>query len=284
LNFDGHIHIEEGKPDPKGLTRRLAESGLDGGVLISLPPPSFPWLSRPLSFEQRLENLLEWTSGIDVLAPFFWVDPTEDNAEKQVHQAVRRGVAGFKVICNHFYPEDPRAMMVFQLIAEQRKPILFHSGILWDGQYSSRYNRPAVFEALLEVRGLVFSLAHIGWPWVDEFIAVYGKFLNASSLTEDSAVEMYIDITPGTPPIYRREALSRLFGVDYDLEKNVIFGTDCSAVSYNVQWTRQWIARDSAIYEETGVSQETVRNVFGANLQRFLKGEHLQHQSLRSAE
>jgi predicted TIM-barrel fold metal-dependent hydrolase len=284
LNFDGHIHIEEGKPDPKGLMRRLAESGLDGGILISLPPPSFPWLSRPLSFQQRLENLLEWTNGIDVLVPFFWVDPTEDNAEEQVHQAVHRGVAGFKVICNHFYPENPRAMMVFQLIAEQRKPILFHSGILWDGQYSSRYNRPAVFEALLEVRGLVFSLAHIGWPWVDEFIAVYGKFLNAFSLTEDPAVEMYIDITPGTPPIYRREALSHLFGVGYDLEKNVIFGTDCSTVSYNVQWTRQWIARDSAIYKEIGVSQDTVRNVFGANLQRFLKGEHLQHQILRSAE
>ena len=27
---------------------------------------------------------------------------------------------------------------------------------------------------LLDVRGLRFSLAHIGWPWCDELIAVYG--------------------------------------------------------------------------------------------------------------
>jgi predicted TIM-barrel fold metal-dependent hydrolase len=284
VKFDGHIHIEEGKPDPQGLVHRLAESGQDGGLLISLPPPSFPWLSRPASYTNRLENLLEWTGRADALEPFFWIDPTDDDAEEQVHQAVGRGVAGFKVICNHYCPGDRRALVIFRMIAQQRKPILFHSGILWDGQNSSRYNRPAEFEALLDVKGLVFSMAHMGWPWVDEFIAVYGKFLNASSLTGELAVEMFIDITPGTPPIYRREALSRLFGVGYDLDRNVIFGSDCSALSYNAEWTQQWIARDTAIYEEIGVSRDTVQAVFGGNLKRFLNAEHLQHSSLRSAE
>jgi predicted TIM-barrel fold metal-dependent hydrolase len=284
LKLDGHIHIEEGTPDPDGLLCHLAEAGLEGGVLISLPPPSFRWLSRPRSYLERLDNLMAWTNNRETLVPLFWIDPMEDDVEEQVQLAIRRRVAGFKVICNKFYPNDRRALMVFQMIAQERKPILFHSGILWDGQNSSRYNRPAAFEALLDVKGLVFSMAHIGWPWIDELIAVYGKFQNAFSLNDELSVQMFIDITPGTPPIYRREALVRLFSVGYDLENNVVFGSDCTTAAYDKEWTRQWIARDLAIYEEIGLSENTIQAVFGGNLKRFLKVGQLEHRNVQSAE
>jgi predicted TIM-barrel fold metal-dependent hydrolase len=284
MRLDGHIHIQEGKPDAPGLLRRLDQAGFQGGLLISLPPSSFAWLASPKPYQERLENLLSWTNSSPFLYPFFWVDPTEADAERQVEAAIELGAAGFKVICNHFYPGDERALALFRIIAGKRKPILFHSGILWDGQVSSCFNRPEGFEVLIEVEGLVFSLAHIGWPWTDELIAVYGKFLNAFDRNASLAVEMFIDVTPGTPIIYRQEALTRLFTVGYDVQNNVIFGTDCQATAYNTQWARQWVDQDCSIYAEIGLQDDPVQSVFGNNLIRFINTERVKHDALRPGQ
>jgi len=123
---------------------------------------------------------------------------------------------------------------------------------------------------MLEVRGLRFCLAHISWPWCDELIAVYGKFQNALTRRSDLNIEMYVDITPGTPPIYRRDALTKLFGVGYDIEHNVIFGSDCTANAYNVGWVREWMERDRTILADLDVRPEVIDAVFGENLLRFL--------------
>ncbi len=270
MRLDGHIHLAEGPADPPALEAGLSQAGFQGGLLISLPPPSFRQVAAPRPFRERLEHLLAWKGEAERLYPFLWIDPLEDGVEEQMEEAVRRGVAGFKVICNRFEPGHPRALAVCRAAARARKPMLFHSGILWDGQDSSRYNRPGGFEALLEVEGLVFSLAHISWPWCDELIAVYGKFLNAYDRNPALSVEMYVDITPGTPPIYRREALIRLFTVGYDVERNVIFGSDCNSAGYNAAWTREWVERDAAIYREIGLGERTLERIHSLNLQRFL--------------
>ena len=101
------------------------------------------------------------------------------HAEDQIVMAAEKSIMGFKVICDRYFPGDKRAMEIFRIIAKTKRPILFHSGILWDGKPSSQYNRPSEFESLLEINHLRFSLAHISWPWCDELIAVYEKFLNA---------------------------------------------------------------------------------------------------------
>ena len=77
--------------------------------------------------------------------------------------------------------------------------------------------------------GLRFALAHVSWPWVDECLAVYGKFLNALTRRRELSVEMFIDTTPGTPRIYRQEVLTKLMTIGYDVEHNILFGTDCVA-------------------------------------------------------
>ena len=284
--LDGHVHIGKGKKDPSLLMQQLAEAGMIGSVVISLPPPAFPAIAQPMPARDRLDDLMAFTEHHNKLYPLFWVDPMENDALEQVGAAAAQGVAGFKVICNNYDAGDPRAIKVFRAIAELGKPILFHSGILWDGMPSSRFTRPSQFEALLEVNGLRFTLAHISWPWCDELIAVYGKFLDANDRRPDLSVEMFVDISPGTPPIYRRDALAKLFTVGYDIENNVIFGSDCEVNGYNVGWSREWITRDEGIYEQIGVGREVRKKIYRDNLLRFLgvSKKTVTYKSLRSGQ
>jgi predicted TIM-barrel fold metal-dependent hydrolase len=283
--LDGHIHIEVAGHDRSAFLARLKQAGVDGGVVISLPPPGLLADATSLSAAQRLDDLLSLTQESSNLFPLFWIDPTLEDARKQVDAAVHRGVAGFKVICHNHEPGDARAMRTFGHIASCGKPILFHSGILWNGADSSRHNRPLLFEALLEVQGLRFTLAHIGWPWCDELIAVYGKFLNARTHRPGRPVEMYIDLTPGTPPIYRRDALVKLFTVGYPVEHNVIFGSDCNVHDYNQRWSREWLVRDNAIYDELGLAEAARQRIYGENLLRWLgmSADPVEYEPLRPA-
>ena len=268
--LDGHIHINEGRPAPAAFLEKLEQAGVSGGLVISLWPASQTANHAALPAGERLDNLFEWIGSSPDFYPFFWVDPTEPGALEQVDMALERGVKGFKVICNHFFCGDERAMPVFKAIAKAGKPILFHSGILWDGQASSRYQRPAEFEALLEIDGLKFCLAHISWPWTDECIAVYGKFAHALKQRPELSVEMFIDFTPGTPPIYRRDVFTKLFNSCYDVKDNIMFGSDCFVNNYDSQWARQWIDRDNEIYKDLGLDPDTVDNIYSENLKRFV--------------
>lgn len=263
--LDGHIHLQKHAEDYTSFYNRLDQAGVTGGVLLSLPPGRRSE-STGVSAKERIGGVIECAAGHPGLYPFFWIDPIGENAASEVALAVDAGIKGFKVICSDFYPGDSRALETYRAIAATGRPVLFHSGILWDGVHSSKYNRPAEFEALIDIEGLRFSLAHISWPWCDELIAVYGKFLAARG----KKVEMFIDTTPGTPRIYRREALTKLFTVGYDVEHNVIFGSDCSAPDYNSPWTVEWAGRDSAILKELGLSDSVETQVFGGNLERFL--------------
>lgn len=268
--FDGHMHIQNDDFCPEALALKLQSSGVNGGIIISIPPASFSSNKKAFDPADRLTNLIRWCDAIPGLNGFYWIDPMEEDALTQVDMAVSSGVKGFKIICNHFHPGTDKAIEVYTRIALNCRPILFHSGILWDGNVSSIYNRPAEFEHLLCVPRLRFSLAHVSWPWCDECIAVYGKFLNAYSIDPDNAPEMFIDLTPGTPPIYRKEVITKLYSVGYDIEHNLIFGTDCYVNDYNVSWVKQWLDRDQAIMSDLGLPPEYMDCLFASNAMRFL--------------
>lgn len=263
--YDGHIHIRPGKVEPEKLKEKLTQCGVDAAILISIPPEDG-------SFDERLNNLLEWTESYEEFVPFIWIDPMETGTVLQVKKAIEKGVAGFKIICDSFYPGDPRCMAVCKMAADASKPLLFHSGIIWDGKPSSEFSRPVHFEQLLTIKNIRFSLAHIGWPWCDEMIAVYGKFLNFRSRNPRSHSEMYIDLTPGTPVNYRDEVLKKLFRTGYDVEKNLIFGSDCDANGYNPKWTREWIDLDNSIYSWMGLKDDIISGIYQGNIEAFITG------------
>lgn len=268
--FDMHIHALNTKSNPSDLIDKLDKAGIYGACVFSNWPDR---ANKKLgtSFEDRLKEVLNWTKGYeDRLFPVLWIHPYEDNIIENINFAVKQGIAAFKIICTDFYVYEEECLNVLREIAKLNVPVIFHTGILWDGKVSSNYNRPLNWEALLNISGLRFSMGHCSWPWIDECIALYGKFLNALRYNGDVNAEMFFDITPGTPEIYREELLTKLYTIGYDVSNNIMFGTDSNAHEYSVDWAKKWLKIDSDILNKLGVSKENQEKLYYHNLLRFL--------------
>lgn len=271
MRIDCHVHsrFEElyGNFEQRRFMNDLSSAGMDGAAVFTPNP-----LITTASAEERMNFTLQMCVGQETLYPFYWIDPLEEDALQQVDLAVKLGFWGFKMICSNYDPGCRESMDVLEKISVTGKPVMFHSGILWDGMNSANFNRPGNFEALLDIPKLRFCLAHISWPWCDECIAVYGKFNNAYFQRPDLSCEMFIDVTPGTPRIYREDVFYHLLCSDYELRYNLMFGTDCNSSQYNVNWCKEWQTRDNLLYEK--FIREDVEDfkdhVYGKNFMRFI--------------
>lgn len=267
--FDMHIHGRNTKPDPQFMLKEMEKAGIYGGCVFSNSPKE----NNPLkgsSYEERIKEVFGWTNGYEGrLFPILFINPYEDGIISKVEDAVGKGIDGFKMICTNYYVYEDACMKVLEKIASLNKPVLFHTGILWGGQVSSNYNRPLNFEHLLAIKNLRFSMGHCSWPWVDECIALYGKFLNAL-VTGTNSAEMFFDITPGTPPIYREELLRKLYFVGYDVPDNIMFGTDASAGTYRAQWAQKWLSLDGEILDKYKIPERLRQKMYHDNVLRFL--------------
>lgn len=265
--FDMHIHCGNGPIDPEKLLQQMAQCGIYGGVVFSQRPKEHD--PEGACAKDRIKQVLDLCRDYpDRLFPVLWIHPHEPDALAVAEEAAKQGIVGFKMICNNYYVSDPESVALVCKIRDLGKPIFFHSGILWGGGVTSKYNRPLHWESLVDIKGLRFSLGHCSWPWIDECIALYGKFLNA--YTNGMGAEMFFDTTPGTPTIYRRELLTKLYTVGYDVADNVMFGTDCSADDYNHAWAGKWLETDGAILQELGADEEIFQKLYHDNLLRFL--------------
>ena len=61
---------------------------------------------------------------------------------------------------------------------------------------------------------------------------------------------MFIDTTPGTPYIYRKDVFEKIYMIDYDLKERVVFGTDSTVNDFNVDYAVRWIEWDYAIMQK----------------------------------
>ena len=275
--YDMHIHVANhgkfGEPNPDELWREMREAGLSGGCLFSAScnrlagnrPPIIP---KP---EDAMDNCIAWASGSPTIYPFYYIDPGAPDALELVDMAVEKGFYGFKVIRSSARPCDERTIPVYAKIAASGKPLVFHSGILWDALPSSEYFRPVLFEGLLEVPGLRFALAHVSWPWHDECLAVFGKLYNAPARRGTAVPKMFIDTTRGTPEIYRKEVLTKIAAFSWHRGR-IMFGTDCVVSHYNVKNCRHAMGCDDAIFGELGLDAQATDRYYRGALQDFLFG------------
>ena len=270
--YDGHVHIFPGKPDSEAYVARLAKAGFRGGILLSENPDPLDDSPAP-DPEGAMDRAIEWASASETLYPFYWINPVLDNASDLVDMAVEKGMFGFKVLPGRFMPGDPKALPVYEKMAKAGKPVLFHSGILWDGRPSSKFTRPGNYEELIDIPGLRFCCAHISWPWCEECVALFGKLLAAHDELGDDMCTMFVDTTPGTPPGRRRAALDTLYTIGWPAEQmkdRIMFGTDCFVTDYSVARPHDIMDRDDAICRDLKVGADMVESAYRTAFEKFL--------------
>ena len=161
----------------------------------------------------------------------------------------------------HFYPEEILPQM--KMIAATGLPVIFHSGILYSIRPAGKYNRPVNFECLINIPDLKFSLAHMSWPWTAELVSIVGEFAFFSNqqayynIHGAKNAAMYVDLTPGTPAVFRKNALREYFLTGYpEIENRTVWGTDGNVDDYNTEYAAQILQKDrehiAGIIKEAG--------------------------------
>ncbi len=257
--YDSHIHLCYGPCDtPKEFLEKAAACGVTHGNIFA--PAAKQHLGRAdgdYRWEARLDYVLAFTAETPNFLPFFRFDATAPDVEKQVRIAAERGCRGFKIICEGYHPWD--TLRACEAVAETGLPLMFHCGVLsgMRDQLWGHLSKPMDFECLFGVKGLRFSLAHLGWPWVDEYLGVVAK----AYFTHDPEFgnEMFADLTPGTPGYYREPSLERLYLTGYNIKHNILWGTDLTANNYEIKIAKFLLKRDreymARIQEKREVAQ-----------------------------
>jgi len=296
VRSDCHIHVR-GDEKADDVLRAMDRAKLDLICIISWPPPSTvadPLEKRHPSEDERMTETGRMIAGDpERVRGFYWVDPLVDDAPDQVERAVAEfHYAGVKLIPDHWYPYDERIFPTYERIQDLGLPILFHTGILWGNADSSRFCRPADFEIIQEFPKIRFMLGHVGWPWTDECIAVADRFKTMArraaggdpELNRDVALRHHhlhdpdyevdvtckVDLTPGTPEVYRADVLCKCYEVlGADM---LLFGTDAFACD-DLTGVRRHQERDERIFrDELGLSEADIDRIMGTNVLTLFGG------------
>ena len=221
--IDAHLHCT-GRERTGEVLEAFDAAAIDAGVLLAPFLSDGYCLDDAASLRRANQHLAGLVRGhTDRLIGLAVIDPRSPAAIDDLRYAIETlGLMGAKMVPTGWYPYDENVQPVFATARELSIPLLFHSGIFIDGR-SSRFCRPTFFESLRDHPGLRVTLAHLGWPWTDEAIAL-GLIDRINGVTADH-VQFRFDISFGAPPVYRREVLDKALQV---LGPELLqFGSDC---------------------------------------------------------
>ncbi|MEQ3549587.1 amidohydrolase family protein [Pseudonocardia nematodicida] len=165
----------------------------------------------------------------DVLIPFGSVDPHRGEvAIRQARRLIERGgVRGFKFHPSDqaFYPNDPMAYPLYEVIAEAGLPALFHSGQtgVGAGQRAGggiriKYSNPLFLDDVaVDFPDMPIVIAHPSVPWQDEALAVAGH-----------KPQVWIDLSGWSPKYFPPQLVAQANSL---LQDKVLFGSDFPALS-----------------------------------------------------
>jgi len=245
--IDVHVHLETPKSNDAdaAAAKYFGDSGAprDGAALADY------YRSRKMAcvlftVDERLtgrahvsnEAVVELAQAHpDVIIPFASVDPTRGpEAVRQAKRLVAQGVIrGLKLHppLQQFAPNDRIAYPLYEVFAEARLPVLFHTGhsgigtgMPGGGGLRLKYGHPMlVDDVAVDFPDLPIILAHPSFPWQDEAISVC---LHKPTV--------YIDLS-GWSPKYFSPTLVQY--ANTLLKHKVLFGTD-----YPLLTPDRWLA------------------------------------------
>ncbi|HEX6555155.1 MAG TPA: amidohydrolase family protein [Ktedonobacteraceae bacterium] len=155
------------------------------------------------------------------------------------------GLRGVKMIPTHWYPNDPEIVPLYQEIAKLGMYVVFHVGIFMDGQQGS-YCRPTFFEGVRRVPDLKVQLAHLGWPWVDECIAVLNMESNIHG-NDPANWQFKADLSFGPPDDWQLSSWQR--AVDSLPQSMLCYGSDLFWPLPPEQYFEQYLYPQRGLFE-----------------------------------
>jgi hypothetical protein len=110
------------------------------------------------------------------------VDPTSDDAWDEFRRCTDLGLYGICVspALQGFLPTDARAMRLFEQCAKDGFPVFVSRPAPYTRNAAIEHDRPTAWtEPLRSLPRLKVVFSGMGWPWIDECLAVLSAFENA---------------------------------------------------------------------------------------------------------
>jgi uncharacterized protein len=269
--FDVHVHIEhteEATATDQASAKYFGETG------VGRDPASIAeyYRSRRMacvvfSVDERLSGRPQVPNDVvaefaaanaDVAIAFASLDPTRGPAAvREARRLVDAGlVRGLKLHppLQQFFPNDPMAYPLYEVFAEAKLPVLFHTGhsgigtgMPGGGGVRLKYGHPMpIDDVAVDFPDMPIIMAHPSFPWQDEAISVCLH-----------KPQVYIDLS-GWSPKYFSPTLVQY--ANTLLKHKVLFGSD-----YPLLTPDRWIAD----FEKIGIRDEVRPLILKENAARL---------------
>jgi uncharacterized protein len=148
------------------------------------------------------------------------VDLMIGEAERSYHELGLRGAG--ELVATGWYADDPSLVRLWRALAALGMYTVFHAGIFYDRRQSA-YCRPAYLEGVRGAPGFKGHVAHVGWPWYDECIAML-KVTTGVFGSDPKDWDLKVDLSFGSPNDWQLEVWQRC--IDTLPPAMLMYGTD----------------------------------------------------------
>jgi predicted TIM-barrel fold metal-dependent hydrolase len=235
--FDVHVHLES--TDDHTATDAAAKKyfGESGAMRVGNALAEY-YRSRKMAFvifavDERLtgrkrvtnEQVVEFAEqNSDVAIPFASIDPNRgadgvQEAKRLVSEGHIRGLKLHPPV-QKFVPNDPLVYPLYELFAEARLPVIFHTGhsgigtgMPGGGGVRLKYGNPVpIDDVAVDFPTMPIIMAHPSFPWQDEAISICLHKPN-----------VYIDLSGWSPKYFSPTLIQYANTL---LQRKVLFGSD----------------------------------------------------------
>jgi predicted TIM-barrel fold metal-dependent hydrolase len=243
--IDVHTHVHSsvrGGTIPDDSPEAAVGEVFGSDALLSVPELAAFYREREMAAVCFMVDSVRWGGAVsneeilelaaaerDVLIPFVSIDP---NRGAEGVEAARRlisehDVRGFKFhpSLQFFFPDDPIAYPLYEVIAEHRLPAVFHTGqtAVGSGQRGGggillKYSNPLCLDQVAaDFPEMPIVMAHPSVPWQDEALSIAVH-----------KPQVYIDLSGWSPKYFPPQLVQYANTL---LKDKVLFGTDYPALT-----------------------------------------------------
>jgi len=207
------------------------------------------------------EQIAELCAMSDRLIGFASVDPHNPTAPQELQAAIQGlGLRGLKLSppTQEFYPNDQTlAYPIYEVAQSLGIPVIIHAGLSWEPKARLKWAQPLLVEDVAaDFPKLNIVIAHLGWPWVLDCVALALKYpnihLDTSALYFDNPWDFLAFAMKGQVPLTVFER---------SLRHQIVFGSN---------YPRVEIKNMVMAVKRLGLSEGCLDLVFRENAERLL--------------